>query len=208
LCDLTGMHKKSIEAAEKLKQQEDGSMPADRHCVPSDGGSLSSKDSQGQGQMSDLSGVDCKDDMRSESIATLRAKAVSYTAKLREAMTPYSAAGLLRMGGSDDVIMPSVTSSSVGGSETVAASTYMAQQQQTHHDRTQQQQQLSAGGVDEVGLRRAAATDEHLHHSLGLHPHPHHLHQLHQQPPLPSSVAAAAAADAYLHSLTAHSHIM
>ena len=55
------MHKKSLEAAEKLKEEEDASLSdsGSTHCVD-------------------------KEEFRSESIASLRAKAQSYSARIQE----------------------------------------------------------------------------------------------------------------------------
>ena len=89
---LLGMHKKSIEAAHKLNE-DDGPMTS-----PSDvtkPGSASSRD---------------KNEIRSESIATLRAKAQEHNAKMLEALHP---------GGGGHKSDDSTTSSHLlGGSDT------------------------------------------------------------------------------------------
>lgn len=85
LCNIiicvAGMHKKSIEAAQKLKEEEDKSgdegddvisckdRPASQSCMTSPSAKVN------------------KDDLRFESIAQLRAKAQSYTAKIREGIS-------------------------------------------------------------------------------------------------------------------------
>ena len=65
------MHKKSIEAAHKLKEEDDD-------CKSTDG--QEDKDTQTPPPQLD------KEELRSESIAQLRAKAQSYSAKMREAI--------------------------------------------------------------------------------------------------------------------------
>ena len=77
----TGMHKKSIEAAEKLKE-EDSDNEID---ITKDGTTTTPGNgltSSGANPTQDVN----KEELRSESIAQLRAKAQSYQAKIREAV--------------------------------------------------------------------------------------------------------------------------
>lgn len=68
------MHKKSIEAAQKLKEEDEDTKDGEKELSAS------------------TNNVD-KEELRSESIASLRAKALSYSAKLLENITCPSKAG-------------------------------------------------------------------------------------------------------------------
>ena len=75
-----GMHKKSIEAAEKLKEEDDeNDVDITQDGTTNPGSVLTSS---GGNPAQDVN----KEELRSESIAQLRAKAQSYQAKIREAV--------------------------------------------------------------------------------------------------------------------------
>ena len=79
------MHKKSIEAAEKMKEEEDGDENIDID--------VSDKTEDKSSQPSPpASGIN-KEELRSESIASLRAKALTYTAQIKNHL-PDGAPGL------------------------------------------------------------------------------------------------------------------
>ena len=74
------MHKKSIEAAEKLKEEDDeNDVDITQDGTTTSGSVLTSS---GGNPAQDVN----KEELRSESIAQLRAKAQSYQAKIREAV--------------------------------------------------------------------------------------------------------------------------
>ena len=87
------MHKKSIEAAEKLKEEDD----LDPDLIKQDGGTSCNSVgattavtgvplSPGSGVGANPPSLVNKEELRSESIASLRAKAQSYQAKIQEAV--------------------------------------------------------------------------------------------------------------------------
>ncbi len=78
------MHKKSLEAAEKLKEEEGDDIDIMKDGSTTPGSVLTS--STGSGNPVTTPEVN-KEELRSESIAQLRAKAQSYQAKIREAVT-------------------------------------------------------------------------------------------------------------------------
>ena len=89
------MHKKSIEAAQKMKEEEEKSQMGDddiqseKDLGPtSQSGQITSHvaplTSQITSQLTSPGSIPEKEDRRFESIASLRAKAQSYTAKIRE----------------------------------------------------------------------------------------------------------------------------
>ena len=79
------MHKKSIEAAEKLKD-DDGELICGATGSDTEKESNLETSNNPHHHKSQLQPV-AKEDLRSESIASLRAKAQSYSAKIREEMS-------------------------------------------------------------------------------------------------------------------------
>lgn len=98
------MHKKSIEAAEKLKEEDgetDIDITRDGPLTPGSGltsPGAGSGSGGGTGSITAAAQEVNKEELRSESIAQLRAKAQSYQAKIREAVSGGAGGGGVGVG--------------------------------------------------------------------------------------------------------------